>query len=364
MIDSVMKRIAAICVPLLLLTGCTKTYNPNDAISIDVSGFTTTFKCGDAYAFDGEIKTTYVDGTTRTLKANEYYIDYSSYIPFSLEKANINIIYGQQTFTYTVTRQRREAFKILMIGNSFSDDTEAFLKPLATAYGLNSNDVIVADLYIGGCSIDMHVDNAKNNKNAYIYRDWYGAASNDENYVSIKDALNKEDWDFITVQQASGYSGIKESYNNLPYLVNYIKSNCKNKKVNIAWLQTWAYAKDSTHADFAKYHNNQNEMYEAICDAYKEKVAPNKNIIDLIPCGTAIQNAREGVFGDTLNRDGYHLSLTTGRFIAALTAFTSITGYLPENVPIVPEEYSQEEEQCIKNAVKNALLNRLVVTNN
>ena len=61
MIDSVMKRIAAICVPLLLLTGCTKTYNPNDAISIDVSGFTTTFKCGDAYAFDGEIKTTYVD---------------------------------------------------------------------------------------------------------------------------------------------------------------------------------------------------------------------------------------------------------------------------------------------------------------
>lgn len=357
-----MKRLVLLILPLLLLTGCTKEYNPLDAVSIEVTGYRETYKCGDAYSFEGEVKATYKDGTVRTLNSREFEIDSSNFIPFSMNGADITVSYGDNNFSYSIAKEKRDSLKILMIGNSFSDDTETYLYPLATAYGLNSNNVKVADLYIGGCSIDTHVENAKKDKKAYIYRDWYGAASNDENEVSIKEALQKEEWDFITLQQASGSSGVKETYSNLPYLVDYVKKNSKNKNANIAWLQTWAYAQNSTHDEFVKYHNDQHEMYNAICDAYKEKVEPIKDIIDFIPCGTAIQNAREGAFGDTLNRDGYHLSMPTGRFIAALTAFTSITGYEAKDVPVFPEDYTPEETQCIFDSVTNALTNKLSIT--
>lgn len=357
-----MKKYALLIVPFLLLTGCTKKYNPLDATSIEVTGYSETFKCGDAYSFDGEIKATYKDGTVRSLKSGEYTIDSSSFVPLSMNGASITIKYGEQSFSHDITKVKRDSFKILMIGNSFSDDTETFLYPLATSYGLNSRNTVVADLYIGGCTIDTHVSNAKKDAKAYIYRDWYGAASNNEDNVSMKDALQREDWDFITLQQASGSSGMKDSYSNLNYLVNYVKKNSKNKNATILWHQTWAYAKDSTHDEFIKYHNNQEEMYNAICDAYKEKVKPITDIADVIPCGTAIQNAREGAFGDTLNRDGYHLSMPTGRFVAALTAFTAITGYEAKDVPVFPEDYTNEEKQCIFDSVKNALTNRLQVT--
>lgn len=357
-----MRKKALLFVPILLLAGCTKSYNPLDATSIEVTGYSNVFKCGDAYSFDGEIKATYKDGTIRTLKSNEYTIDHSSFIPFSMNEANITISYGEQKFEYSITKEKRDSFKILMIGNSFSDDTETYLYPLAAHYGLNQSNTKVADLYIGGCTIDTHVDNAKKDNKAYVYRDWYGAASNDTYNVSIKEALQKEEWDIITLQQASGSSGMKDSYSNLQYLVNYVKNNIKNKNATIAWLQTWAYAQDSTHEEFSKYHNDQHEMYTAICDAYKEKVKPIEEIVDLIPVGTAIQNAREGAFGDTLNRDGYHLSIPTGRFIAGLTAFCAITGYEAKDVTVFPDEYSEEEKQCIFDSVKNALSNRLSIT--
>ena len=353
-----MKRFCIFFIPLLVLAGCNKAYNPLDAVSIEVTGYKETFKCGDAYTFDGEIKATYKDGTIRTLNSNEYSIDSSNFIPLSLNDANITISYGEQKCSYQINKKKRDSFKILMIGNSFSDDTETYLHALASAYSLDLNKVKVADIYIGGCTIDTHVSNAKQNAKSYVYRNWYGAASTDTYNVSIKDALQKEDWDFVTLQQGSGSSGIKDTYNNLDYLVNYVKSNVKNKSANILWLQTWAYAQDSTHDEFVKYHNNQQEMYTAICDAYKEKVKPISDIIDVIPCGNAIQNARAGVFGDTLNRDGYHLSMPTGRFIAALTAFTAITGYEAKDVSGFPTDYSDEEKQCIFDSVKNAVTDR------
>ena len=163
-----MKRLVLLTLPLLLLTGCTKEYNPLDAVSIEVTGYRETYKCGDAYSFEGEVKATYKDGTVRTLNSKEFEIDSSNFVPFSMNGADITISYGDNNFSYSITKEKRDSLKILMIGNSFSDDTETYLYPLATAYGLNSNNVKVADLYIGGCSIDTHVDNAKKDKKAYF----------------------------------------------------------------------------------------------------------------------------------------------------------------------------------------------------
>ena len=61
-----------------------------------------------------------------------------------------------------------ETVKILAIGNSFSEDAvEEHLSDLARAEGL---DVIICNMYIGGCSIERHVNNLRGNIADYRYR--------------------------------------------------------------------------------------------------------------------------------------------------------------------------------------------------
>lgn len=81
---------------------------------------------------------------------------------------------------------------------------------------------------------------------------------------------------------------------------------------------TWAYQADSTHMSFPKYGSNQQTMYECIVKAVQTNVVPNESISVIIPAGTVIQNARTSYLGDTLTRDGYHLS-EFGRLITAYT---------------------------------------------
>ena len=51
---------------------------------------------------------------------------------------------------------------------------------------------------------------------------------------------------------------------------------------------------------------------------------PIKDIDIVCPTGIAIDNARKE-FDELLTRDGYHLSLSLGRYIASLTMFKAIT---------------------------------------
>ena len=47
-----------------------------------------------------------------------------------------------------------QKLKILCIGNSFSQDTTAYVAEIAKAIGYE--DVVIANLYIGGCPICKH----------------------------------------------------------------------------------------------------------------------------------------------------------------------------------------------------------------
>jgi hypothetical protein len=74
---------------------------------------------------------------------------------------------------------------------------------------------------------------------------------------------------------------------------------------------TWAYANDFTSDNFAAYGYSQHKMYAAIVNTM-QNILPAIGSPRVIPSGTAIQLARYRL-GDTLNRDGYHLSRTLGR---------------------------------------------------
>ena len=114
--------------------------------------------------------------------------------------------------------------KVLAIGNSFSEDgIENYLYDLAKA---DEKKIIIGNMYIGGASVELHVKNSREDKAAYAYRkiglDGKKVATKD---VSISKAIADEEWDYISLQQASPFSGQYDVImNELPELIKYVNS--------------------------------------------------------------------------------------------------------------------------------------------
>ena len=171
----------------------------------------------------------------------------------------------------------------------------------------------------------------------------------------MKDIIQDDYWDIITLQQASHFSGKPDTYKNLGKLMNYVKHTALNKHFRFAFHQTWAYAQNSTHDDFKWYGSDQKIMYQAICKTVRQETA-HFRIHKIIPSGIAIQMART-VVGDTLNRDGYHLSYLMGRYTAACTWCEFLTGrnvtkntYCPQAlIPAAAEIARKAAHEALKN---------------
>ena len=217
------------------------------------------------------------------------------------------------------------SIKILAIGNSFSADAvESHLSDIANAAGV---PMIIGNVAIAGGSLSMHLNNWEHNAGVYEY-----VKINSNGTVTkttgrtIQSAVADEQWDYISYQQVSSDAGQYISIQaSLPKLYDYVKANTTNKRVKHVLHQTWAYDKNSTHTGFANYANDQMKMYQAIVDAYSRAVKL-RDFKVIVPAGTAIQNARTSTLGGSLTRDGYHLSLSLGRYIVACTWFEQLTG--------------------------------------
>ena len=128
---------------------------------------------------------------------------------------------------------------------------------------------------------------------------------------------------------------------------------------------TWAYQQDTSHSGFANYGFKQDNMYKAITDAVKSDILTNESFAGFLPSGTTIQNMRTSYLGDTLTRDGYHLSNGIGRYAAGMTWAKILTGESIDKVTRVKKEFKDEVTACldvIKEAVNNAVANPLEVT--
>ncbi|MFA4869979.1 MAG: DUF4886 domain-containing protein [Pedobacter sp.] len=262
----------------------------------------------------------------------------------------------------SLTRINKDSvIRILAIGNSFSDDAiEHYLYGLAKAGGYR---VIIGNLYIGGAPLDLHWKNAEGNKAAYSYRK-IGLDGQKEikAKTSLEKALADEKWDFISLQQASPKSGQFETYVvPLPLVLNYVKQRARNPKVKYVFHQTWAYAQNSNNKNFSNYGNDQMKMYTSIMEASKKAKALGKFDV-LVPCGTAIQNARTSFIGDNLCRDGYHLNLDIGRYIASCTWYEAIFGKSPIGNLYRPAKVSEEEAKIGQLAAHKAIKKPYKVT--
>lgn len=213
--------------------------------------------------------------------------------------------------------------KILCIGNSFSQDSTALLQLL-------TDKITVRNLYIGGCSLDMHAANIENNAAKYELQE--NGEKMQNALVSIKEALISDKWDYITVQQVSGRSGVYDSF--YPYLVELLDYVRKYSDAEIVLHETWSYEIGSGHLDFVTYNSDREQMAQAIKETY-EKVSAKENL-RIIRVGEAVQNLRAKPSFDykngglSLNRDGFHLSLSYGRLLAAAVWCKFFAGEIPQ----------------------------------
>ena len=255
---------------------------------------------------------------------------------------------------------QQKTVRILAIGNSFSQDAvEQYLHELAEAEGIST---IIGNMFIGGCSLERHVKNARDNAPAYAYRKiGTDGKKREKGKMSLETVLADEDWDYVSLQQASPFSGMYETYEaSLPELIEYVKARLP-KKTKLMLHQTWAYASTSKHSGFKNYNCNQLTMYQAIADAVKKAAKANKIKI-VIPSGTAIQNARTSFIGDHLNRDGYHLDVKIGRYTAACTWFERIFKHNVVGNPYTPEGLDEARKAVAQKAAHAAVKHPYKVT--
>jgi hypothetical protein len=254
-----------------------------------------------------------------------------------------------------------EKVRILTIGNSFSEDAvENYLHDIAKA---DEDTLIIGNMYIGGCSLETHYNNATTNAAVYSYR-----KINDEGIRTVtenkqlSEAITDEAWDYISFQQVSQNSGTYNTYfPHLANLLNYVKPLATNPQVKYVLHQTWAYAQTSTHSGFANYNNNQATMYAAIVNTVSI-VADSVDIDIIIPAGTAIQNVRTSYIGDNLCRDGYHLDTGIGRYTVACTWYEKLVGKPVMENTFVPEGLSSRKVELARTAAHYAVLSPQSVT--
>lgn len=251
--------------------------------------------------------------------------------------------------------------RILAIGNSFSQDAvEQYLYELFAADG---QQVIIGNLYIGGCTLETHHKLMKSGEGKYAYRKVVDGVKTETGNTALLAGLEDEPWDYVSLQQASGSSGKYETYTPyLPQLLEYVRTNVDNPQVKLMFHQTWAYASSSDHGEFPKYDSDQMTMYNAIMSAASSAMEDNPSLSLLIPSGTAIQNGRTSYLGDSFNRDGYHLETTYGRYTAACTWYETISGRSVVGNSYAPDKVDAMQKAVAQNAAHLAVLDPWNVT--
>ena len=191
-----------------------------------------------------------------------------------------------------------DTVKILAIGNSYSNNTTFYISKIAESMGKN---VSATSLYYPGCSIEGHVEFYNNDSREYqFYVDGVNITGW-EVKNTMKEVFDRDDYDYITVQQGPGRATDFSTYwtEEKPYLTelyDIIKKHEPQAEVMIH--QTWSFSElDSTMGTkwWSPVYDNSLEMFKLIENAYEQ--AADKLGIDkekgIIPVGRAIQLAKD-----------------------------------------------------------------------
>lgn len=245
-----------------------------------------------------------------------------------------------------------EQIRLLAVGNSFSEDALYYLHAICGRAGISCKAV---NLYIGGCCLQQHWENFLSGKNVYEYQLNGKPAGR---MVSLQEALEEEEWDYILTQQASHDSGLWETYEPwLTDLADALHKSCPEGEVLLQ--KTWAYEQDSTHNAFVRYHCSQREMYEKLSACYGK--AAQRLGVRLIPSADVIQAVRREpgfryeLGEQSLCRDGFHMHMVYGRYLLGVLFYSFLTGRDAREDSFLPEGAKRDKIETIRQTVYRVL---------
>ena len=182
----------------------------------------------------------------------------------------------------------KKTLSALAIGNSFSDPVWKSMPPVAAAMGC---ELDIASAMIGGADLKKHWNKfleAQTNANyrPYSFHRSICGKSIRGTKVNLIEALMTNDWDVVTVQQASHCSMLPRTY--APYgddLVSAIRKICPKAKIYVQ--ETWYYLPFGAK-DLASGVAQQREEHDKIVNAYAD-FARRVSADGIIPMGSAVQ---------------------------------------------------------------------------
>ncbi len=232
--------------------------------------------------------------------------------------------------------------KILSIGNSFSQDAHRYFAEIAKK---NGEDITAVNIYIGGCSLKQHYINLLDDEKAYAYQ-FNGQDTG--LWVSIREVMKSNAWDYITLQQVSSESFQIESY--LPYIrkiCEYIKLHCESAEICLH--QTWAYPAERLRLQKFGYSATKDMLFD-VKRTYDE-VAHIIGVSNIIRSGEALLWAYEAK-GEDVYSDAIHAGLGFGRYMLGLVWYRHFFGMSDdfkhlENFDEVVTEEERQLAYCI-----------------
>ena len=257
-------------------------------------------------------------------------------------------------------------FKVLFIGNSYSDDAtdggyfnnSTLLSMLESKVG--RGNAAVGLIWSGGKTMAWHASMAKTDSSDYtfVYTDDRSKGWQVLERSSTATAMKYTDWDVVVLQpygqeMTLGYSSPVEGQLNefnklessLPYMIDHVAKNAPNAKVYLH-LQ-WSPTTETTL-------NAGNDEYKKIAATMRTienytGTETGKAVDGVLPLGAAVQAIR-GTFIATLDynskvttadrntdpqigiqRDAVHLSLSIGRFLVNYVTMETLLPDLPIN---------------------------------
>ena len=240
--------------------------------------------------------------------------------------------------------------KILTIGNSFAVNSCHYLPEICAEGKI---PLTLGRANIGGCPLARHWSNAENDVRQYgnVY----------DGDKTLREMLEAEDWDYVTMQQASHDSWKIGTYH--PYFENlrdYVHKFAPTADIVIH--ETWAYRTDNERLR-NEFMISQSQMFELLKENYLEiaGMAENRDgkSAMILPVGEAFRVMQE-LTGDktgelTRNPDGPSHANALGEYIGALIWYALLGGGDYKSIKFVPDGVDTKYIPLAKEAVKSAL---------
>ena len=257
----------------------------------------------------------------------------------------------------TQSPEEEKALKILVIGNSHSNDTFWLLHKVFEDQ-MPEQEVVLGALYYSGCSVTKHVKFATENQFVYEFHRNDTGSWETTKEINMDAALSNQAWDYVLFQGGRGDTASEYNLTNRRALEQIVADRVP-QPYKMMWQITWPSPSDPKFfsPDYpvqppagwveylqSDYGHDPFKQFDIMTGKAKEFLLEDETYEKVICAGAGVMHAHAvlGVPQADLWRDYTHLS-DYGRLITAYCFYTQFTGkpITEVNIDVIPAAMRQ-----------------------